>query len=156
MIDIILLRLIKHRKEWSMLKDIIPRSNLTPETQALVTDFGKYFADYPSHDQIDLMTFMPKFRNWHAGISDEQFASYTAILRNIAPEPDEQTPGSWQSHLLRTAMQGWWALELLFGSIQTNRDVMRAANYARCYGCSATMFARYFLRETRNTIRTEA
>ncbi|QWY83411.1 putative DNA helicase DnaB-like protein [Rhizobium phage RHph_X3_9] len=89
MIDIVLLRLIKHRKEWAMLKDIIPKSNLSPETAALVDDFSKYFRDYPSHEQIDLLTFMPKFRTWHAGITDESFASYTAILRNISPEPDE-------------------------------------------------------------------
>ncbi|QIG68294.1 putative DNA helicase DnaB-like protein [Rhizobium phage RHph_Y48] len=89
MIDIVLLRLIKHRKEWSMLKDVIPKSNLSDETLALVADFGKYFEAYPSHEQLDLLTFMPKFRTWHAGITDEQFASYTAILRNISPEPDE-------------------------------------------------------------------
>lgn len=89
MIDIVLLRLIKHRKEWSMLKDVIPKSNLSDETLALVADFGKYFEAYPSHEQLDLLTFMPKFRTWHAGISDEQFSSYTAILRNISPEPDE-------------------------------------------------------------------
>jgi replicative DNA helicase len=88
-IDIVLLRLIKHRKEWSMLKDVIPKANLSPETQALVTDFGKYFEAYPSHNQLDLLTFMPKFRSWHAGISDEQFSGYTAILRNISPEPDD-------------------------------------------------------------------
>ncbi|QIG67196.1 putative DNA helicase DnaB-like protein [Rhizobium phage RHEph27] len=89
MIDIVLLRLIKHRKEWSMLKDVIPKSNLSDETLALVADFGKYFEAYPSHEQLDLLTFMPKFRTWHAGITDDQFASYTAILRNISPEPDE-------------------------------------------------------------------
>lgn len=89
MIDIVLLRLIKHRKEWSMLKDVIPKSNLSDETLALVADFGKYFEAYPSHEILDLLTFMPKFRTWHAGISDDQFASYTAILRNISPEPDE-------------------------------------------------------------------
>lgn len=89
MIDIILLRLIKHRKDWAMLKDIIPKSQLSEETRALVADFGRYFADYPSHDQIDLLTFMPKFRQWHVGITDESFAQYTAILRNITPEPDE-------------------------------------------------------------------
>lgn len=89
MIDIILLRLIKHRKSWSMLKDIIPKTNLTDETRALVADFGKYFEAYPSHDQVDLMTFMPKFRGWHVGITEEQMSAYTAILRNITPEPDD-------------------------------------------------------------------
>ncbi|QXV74277.1 putative DNA helicase DnaB-like protein [Rhizobium phage RHEph15] len=72
-----------------MLKDVIPKSNLSDETLALVADFGKYFEAYPSHEQLDLLTFMPKFRTWHAGITDDQFASYTAILRNISPEPDE-------------------------------------------------------------------
>jgi replicative DNA helicase len=72
-----------------MLKDVIPKSNLSDETLALVADFGKYFEAYPSHEILDLLTFMPKFRTWHAGISDDQFASYTAILRNISPEPDE-------------------------------------------------------------------
>ncbi|QXP44082.1 DnaB-like DNA helicase [Stappia phage SI01] len=89
MIDIVLLRLLKHRRDWAALKDVIPKANLSPETQALIKDFGKYFADYPSHDRIDLATFLPKFKNWHAGMSAEQFTAYTGILRNITPDPDE-------------------------------------------------------------------
>lgn len=89
MIDIILLRLLKYRKDWAMLKDVIPKANLSTETQALVEDFGRYFKDYPSHNVIDLITFLPKFRTWHAGMSADQFAGYTSILRNIAPDPDE-------------------------------------------------------------------
>lgn len=89
MIDIILLRLIKHRKDWAALKDILPKSNLTPETQALVVDFTRYFTDYPSHDRIDLMTFMPRFREWHRGITDDLFSQYTKILGNIQPDADD-------------------------------------------------------------------
>lgn len=88
MIDLILLRLIKYRKQFHRLYGILPKANLTAQTQALVEDFRKYFEAYPSHNKIDLLTFLPKFRNWHPGMSDELFNQYTAILRNIQPDPD--------------------------------------------------------------------
>lgn len=107
MIDIVLLRLIKHRKEWAMIKDIIPKQNLSDTTAALVTDFGKYFHDYPSHDQIDLPTFLPKFRTWHAGMTDEILTEYAGILRNILPDPDEDQK--------RNIMQDLSDIELVTG-----------------------------------------
>lgn len=88
MIDVILLRLIKYRSEFFKLQSIIPKANLHEQTATIVKDFGKYFEAYPSHKQIDLMTFMPRFRDWHKGMSDEQFVQYTNIFRNIQPDCD--------------------------------------------------------------------
>ena len=99
MIDIILLRLIKYRHNFFKLKDIIPLTNLTPQTTQIVEDFHKYFIDYPSHKQIDLLTFMPRFRNWHPGMTDEMFTSYTNIFRNIAPDADEDQERNIMSDL---------------------------------------------------------
>lgn len=89
MIDIILLRLIKRRKDWSKLHGMLPKATLSEETRALVTDFDRYFKEYPSHDTVDLLTFLPRFKQWHPGMSDEMFSKYKGILGNIVPDPDD-------------------------------------------------------------------
>ena len=89
MIDIVLLRLIKKRKDWLRVKDALPNAPLSPETRVIVEDFARYFKDYPSHDAVDLLTFLPRFKQWHPTLNDEQFSQYKGILRNIVPDADD-------------------------------------------------------------------
>lgn len=89
MIDIILLRIIRHRKDYSILQPLIVPDALSKQTSALVDDFGKYFAAFPSHDMIDITTFMTRFPHWHKGITDEQVREYARIMANAMPLPDE-------------------------------------------------------------------
>lgn len=92
MIDLILLRLLKHRKDFNQLYGVLPKDSkiVDVKTLAILEDFSKYFDNYPSHDTIDVATFLPRFRAWHPGLNDEQFASYQrTIVSACTQEPDE-------------------------------------------------------------------
>lgn len=91
MLDIVLLRIMKYRKDYKSLIGSVPVTALDPKMKALLDDFGKYFQKFPEHEQIDLQVFLPRFKLWHPGITDEQLTSYTAILRNIREDVDEST-----------------------------------------------------------------
>lgn len=91
MLDIKLLQIMKHKKDFKQLIHAVPMSAVDPKTKELLADFGKYFTKFPNHDQIDLQVFVPRFRQWHPGMSDESFNSYVGVLRNISNEVDDET-----------------------------------------------------------------
>ncbi len=89
MIDIILLRIIRHRKDFTILSPLIVPDALAPLTAELVKDFGKYFELFPSHEAIDLTTFMTRLPVWHKGMTDERVRELGRVLANAMPLPDE-------------------------------------------------------------------
>lgn len=89
MIDIILLRIIRHRKDFTILNPLIVPDALAPLTAELVKDFGRYFELFPSHEAIDLTTFMTRFPGWHKGITEERVREFGRVLQNAMPLPDE-------------------------------------------------------------------
>lgn len=88
-LDVILLRIIRHRKDYMILSPLIVPAALSPETGVLVQDFGRYFEAFPSHESVDLTTFMTRFPQWHKGVSDEKVREYARIMANCMPMPDE-------------------------------------------------------------------
>lgn len=81
---------MRHRTDYNKLIDMIPKTTLDPEAQAIIADFGKYFDKFPSHAEIDMATFFPRFREWHPGMSDERFNGFKPIIVNaLTIEPDE-------------------------------------------------------------------
>lgn len=82
MIDVILLRIMRKRNDFYKLRDLIPKSNLDPKTVAILDDFGKYYEKHPTHKEIDLTTFVPRFHAWHPGMKTELVNQYNAIFRN--------------------------------------------------------------------------
>lgn len=89
MIDVILLRVMRKRQDFFKLRDLIPKSNLDPKTVAILDDFEKYFAKFPSHKEVDMTTFIPRFQAWHPGMKDELFNQYKAVFINSMAEADE-------------------------------------------------------------------
>jgi replicative DNA helicase len=90
-IDIQLLRIIKVREEYNKLAGLVPERALSPETKALMNDFGDYFGKYPTHKTIDWTVFVPRFQRRHPGMTPEKFKEYVAIIRNVIPDADEHT-----------------------------------------------------------------
>ena len=82
---------MRDRKEFFKLKDLVPRTTVDPKTLALIDDFGKYFEKHPTHTELDLTTFLPRFKAWHPGMKDELFNQYVAILRNAMQPVDEDS-----------------------------------------------------------------
>jgi replicative DNA helicase len=83
MIDVILLRILRHRKDFSTLYPMIPREGvLDKKTVALADDFRRYFETFPSHTEVDLQTFLPRFAQWHSTMGEEDIRGYTAVFQN--------------------------------------------------------------------------
>ena len=91
MLDIVLLQILKHKKDYLRLYYTVPVATLDPKTKALLDDFGKYFGKFPDHTVIDLNVFIPRFRQWHPALTEEQFNAYKGILRQISNEVDDTT-----------------------------------------------------------------
>lgn len=90
MIEVVLLRVLKNRKDFNHLRGMIPLDTLEAKTKAIVLDFERYFKDYPSHENIDWQTFIPQFKRWHPQIKEDAFNEYVAVFRNvISKDADE-------------------------------------------------------------------
>lgn len=72
---------MRKRNDFYKLKDLIPKANLDPKTVAILDDFGKYYERYPSHKEVDMLTFIPQFNAWHPGIKPELSHQYNAVFR---------------------------------------------------------------------------
>lgn len=90
MLDVVLLQIMKYRKEFQRLMRTVPVASIDPKTKALLDDFGKYFEKF-DHDRIDLAVFTPRFRQWHPSLTEEQFNSYKGILRQVDQDVDDNT-----------------------------------------------------------------
>ncbi len=73
---------MKHRNDYGLLNPLVTAEALEPQTKALLQDFGRYFDLFPSHDTIDLETFLTRFKAWHPGITDERVREFARILAN--------------------------------------------------------------------------
>ena len=91
MLDIALLKIMKYRNDYKKIVGSVPRAAMHEKTLALLDDFGKYFEKFPEHERVDLQVFLPRFKQWHPGMTDEMFANYTTILSNIQADVDEST-----------------------------------------------------------------
>lgn len=90
MIDVVLLRIMRFRRDYFKLRDVIPKATLDKHTVALIDDFGKYFEAHKSHEVIDNDIFMPRFRAWHPGIKEEIYNQFAAVMRTaMLPVDDE-------------------------------------------------------------------
>lgn len=92
-IDITLLRIMKYKADYYKLVHSVPTKVMDERTQLLINDFGKYFKAFPAHEKIDLLTFMPRFKQWHQAMDEDSFTTYTQILKNIIPDVDNDTKG---------------------------------------------------------------
>ena len=105
MIDVILLRIMRKRNEYYKLHDLIPKANLDAKTVAIIDDFGKYYEKHPSHKEIDLATFVPRFHAWHPGMKDELTNQYNAVFRNVwSQDADEDQRKTIMSELAEIEM----------------------------------------------------
>ena len=90
MIDIAILRCVKHREQYDKVHRYIPKGTLSDKTKAIVSDIGKYFSMHPDEEVINEATFRSLFfTTWHKGISDELVGVYNPIISRMMEEPPE-------------------------------------------------------------------
>jgi replicative DNA helicase len=80
---------MKTRHDFGLLKPLVHAETLSAETAALLVDFERYFNLFPSHEVIDLTTFLTRFPTWHKGITEDKLREYAMVMKNVMPEPDE-------------------------------------------------------------------
>lgn len=110
MIDLVLLRLMKYRKDFWQLYGIVAKAKATDDkTKALLADYKKYFDAYPSHDRVDLATFFPRFKAWHPTLNADQLLGYEKTLVSaLTTDADEDQ---------RTNVVAWLADVELFNRL---------------------------------------
>lgn len=91
MIDVVLLRIMKYKRDYLQIIPSVPMDTIDDKTKALLDDFGKYFEKFPEHTKIDLQVFLPRFKQWHPQMTDETFNTFVGVLRNITPDVDDST-----------------------------------------------------------------
>lgn len=91
MIDLSLLRIMKHRDDYFKIRNRVPKEALNKQTYSILSDFGKYFDRFPDHTTVDMPTFLPMFRAWHPKLSDEHKNAYEQILQAVKEDMPEDT-----------------------------------------------------------------
>lgn len=82
MIDLNLLRIMKHRSDFLRIKGRVPDTAIDAQTRAILADFEHYFSVFPDQDRVDHQTFLPMFRSRHPTLSDENRNAYESIITN--------------------------------------------------------------------------
>ncbi|MGU2415999.1 AAA family ATPase [Burkholderia cenocepacia] len=79
-----LLRLLKTRERYERLARAVPRNALELKSKAILDDFGKFFAEFPDVQRIELEPFNLWFCTFaHPTLNDEQRALYKVLLANV-------------------------------------------------------------------------
>lgn len=98
MIDIALLRILKHRDEFYKVRGRVPDEAIEEKTRVLLKDYEKYFLKFPEHTVIDLPAFTTLFHAWHSTLKKESLAAYTELIKKIKLDlDDDQRDGILES-----------------------------------------------------------
>jgi len=87
-LDTTLLRVMKNRKDYYTLIDLIPEGTLDPNAKVILRNFGMYFEKFPTHDTIVMREFGPRFKAWNPKLKEDEFLVFIRILGNLVAEPD--------------------------------------------------------------------
>lgn len=88
MIDVYLLRIMRNKSDYLKLISAVPPS-IDAKTRAILSDYGKYFDLFTDQTKVDMNLFLPQFKLWHTGLTDEQFLMYKGVLINAAKPVSE-------------------------------------------------------------------
>lgn len=91
MIDLTLLRILKHRENFYKVRGRITDNALDPQTLVIIKDYGKYFDKFPEHQSVDFDVFLPLFRAWHSGLKDDKRQALEIVLTRARENVDEDT-----------------------------------------------------------------
>ena len=101
-LDITLLQVLKHRKEYERLHRVVNSRSIDARTKVILKDFGKYF------DQADECQVIPvtgEFVTWfsmvaHRTLTEDDLTIYRKLFEQIAEDPSPETKSMLVSSLL--------------------------------------------------------
>lgn len=111
MIDLALLRVIKHREQFNKVYRYIPHSAIDKRTKAVVEDIRKYFELHDEETEVDFPAFRSMFFTvWHKGLKKDECEFYNKLLDRM----HENVPEAIQKNIIN------YLLELEFATDAAN------------------------------------
>lgn len=90
-LDMTLLRLMKHRREYDRLRAGLPIGALQETTATLIQDFDGYFREFPEVTTIDWKQFMLWFKEFkHSNFDDTRLEMFTTLMGHASDDVPEQ------------------------------------------------------------------
>lgn len=101
MIDLALLRIIKHREQFDKVNRYIPRSAIDKRTKAVTDDIKRYFDLNPDEPVIDFPAFRSMFfTTFHKGMKDDDCEYYNKLLSRMETDVSESVKKNIINQLL--------------------------------------------------------
>ena len=101
MIDLALLRIIKHQEQFKKVHRYIPRSAIDKRTKAVTDDIRKYFELNPDEEVIDFPSFRSMFfTTWHKGMGDSDCDYYNQLIDRMETDVSESVKKNIINQLL--------------------------------------------------------
>ncbi len=109
-LDMTLLRLMKHRREFERLREGLPITALEEATAILITDFGSYFREFPDVDRIDWKQFMLWFKEFkHSNFDDVRMEMFTMLMGHA----DDDVPDTVREGIMERIVESETVLQLV-------------------------------------------
>ena len=108
-LDISTLALLSRREKHDALIKAVPKRALDTRTQVLLSDFSRYFRDFPDAVAIDPHAFRIAFSTYHPKLSDEDHAAYFQIFQRVA---EMVVPPAEQEGLMRRLVEAATAYDI--------------------------------------------
>lgn len=101
-LDITTLRLLKVRDRYERLARAVPKRALDTRTQIILSDFGRFFKDFPEAQRVDHGAFNIFFKSIHPHLKDEDLAVYDALFKQVT---EEDVPADLESGLMKRLVE---------------------------------------------------
>lgn len=95
MLDLTIVRLLGLRENYDKYLKAVPVKALDDLTQVLLTDYGRYFKQFPNVERVEVEPFRSWFRTFgHPKLKPEQFDKYDVVIKRICdPVPEAVAAG---------------------------------------------------------------
>lgn len=82
-LDITTLQFLKNRERYQRLAKVIPKQALDTRTGVIISDFGRYFREFPDVPVIDASSFRIFFTQIHPTVRDDDLAFYDEVFKKV-------------------------------------------------------------------------
>lgn len=86
-LDITTLRFLRLRDRYERLAKAIPARALDIRTQTLLTDYGRYYREFPEVKELQAEPFLLLFNSIHPTLKEEDVSVYRALFKRVCEEP---------------------------------------------------------------------
>lgn len=82
-LDVTTLQILREREDYEKYHKAVPQGLLDKLTEAILTDYGRYFKEYKDHKRIDSNAFKAAFfGKYHPKLTEDQRIQYRAVIDN--------------------------------------------------------------------------